>query len=372
MPEDMLSWDQTIFKNGEMFELGHMPEHFLHRGDQIEALTFNMRPAVRAMHPINTLCLGPPGTGKTTAVHKVFEEIEKHTSSVIPVHVNCQVNNTKYAIFSQIFRKIYGHMPPTSGISSKKLFGEIAKHLIEKSRVLVVALDDINYLFHENEVNSVLYPLLRAHEVYPGAKIGVIGVLSETRMHCVLDPRVNSVFLPQEICFPPYARAEIHDILRNRIKHGFFPDVVPADILDIIVDCVETSRDLRVGIDLLKRAGFNAERRASKQISTEDVDEAYESSKLVHLAHSIRLLRNDEQTLLKLITESGAIRAGELYKKFQEDTRLGYTRYHDMLNKLESVKLINIDYISGGRRGRSRTISSRYTADEILNGLESI
>lgn len=187
MPKDMLSWDQTIFKNGEMFELDHVPEHFLHRSDQIEALTFNMR-------PINTLCLGPPGTGK---------------------------------------------------------------------RVLVVALDDINYLFHENEVNEVLYPLL-----------------SETRMHYV---RVNSVFLPQEICFPPYARA-----------------------------------------------GLNAERRASKQISMEDVDGAYESSKLVHLAHSIRLLR----TLLKLIAENGVIRAGELYKKFQEDTRLGYTRYHDMLNKL--------------------------------------
>ncbi|ATZ61653.2 MAG: ORC1-type DNA replication protein [Methanosarcinales archaeon Met12] len=372
MPKDMLSWDQTIFKNGEMFELDHVPEHFLHRSGQIEALTFNMRPAVRAMHPINTLCLGPPGTGKTTAVHKVFEEIEKHTSSVIPVHVNCQVDNTRYVIFSQIFQKIYGYMPPTSGVSFKKLFGEIAKYLIEKKRVLVVALDDVNYLFHENEVNGVLYPLLRAHEVYPGAKIGVIGVLSETGMHYVLDQRVNSVFLPQEIRFPPYARAEIHDILRNRIKYGFFPDVVPADVLDKIVDCVETSRDLRVGIDLLKRAGFNAERRASKQISIEDVDGAYEGSKLVHLAHLIRLLRNDEQTLLKLIAESGEIKAGELYKKFQEGTGLGYTRYHDMLNKLESIKLIDTNYINDGRRGRSRTISSRYTADEILNGLESI
>ena len=370
MPKDMLSWDQTIFKNGEMFELDHVPEHFLHRGDQIEALTFNMRQAVRAMRPINTLCLGPPGTGKTTAILKVFGEIEKHTSSVIPVHVNCQVDNTKYAIFSQIFRKMYGYTPPTSGVSFKKLFDEIVKHLIEKSSVLVVALDDINYLFHENEVNEVLYPLLRAHEVHPGAKIGVIGVLSEARMHYVLDPRVNSVFLPQEICFPPYARAEIHDILKNRIKYGFFPDVVPTEVLDKIVDCVETSRDLRVGIDLLKRAGFNAERRASRHISIEDVDEAYMGSKLVHLAYSIRSLENNEQVLLKLIAESRAIKAGELYKKFQKYTGLGYTRFHDMLKKLEVIKLIDIDYIGGGGRGRSRTISSRYPADEILNGLE--
>jgi len=29
--KELLSWDQTLFKDSELFELDHIPEHFLHR-----------------------------------------------------------------------------------------------------------------------------------------------------------------------------------------------------------------------------------------------------------------------------------------------------------------------------------------------------
>jgi len=365
---DVLSWDQTVFKNGEMFELDYVPEHFRHRDSQIEELMFSIRPAMKGMRPVNMLCLGPPGTGKTTAILKIFEEIEKHTASVIPVHINCQVDNTKYEIFSRIFQKIYGFAPPSSGVSFKKIFEKIVKYLIEKEKVLVVALDDINYLFYESEVNDVLYTLLRAHEVQPKARIGVIGVLSDIKMQYQLDPRVASVFLPREILFLPYTQDEIHDILSNRIQYGFFPGVVPEDILDKIVEYVKSSGDLRVGIDLLKKAGLNAERRASKCISLEDVNEAYESSRSVHIQRTISSLGDEEKVLLRLIAEGEEVRAGALYKKFQEKTNLRYTRFHEMLNKLDATKLINTRYSGKGTRGRSRLISVK-NADDILKGL---
>jgi len=346
----------------------YSPEHFLHREAQIEELMFSIRPAMRGVRPINTLCLGPPGTGKTTAVLKIFEEIEKHTSSVIPVHINCQVDSTKYEVFSRVFQKIHGFVPPSSGVSFKKIFEEIVKHLIEKERVLVVALDDINYLFYENEVNDVIYTLLRAHEVQPKARIGVIGILSDVKMRYPLDARVASVFLPREISFPPYTHDEIHDILANRIQYGFFSGVVSENVLSRVVGYVENSGDLRVGIDLLKKAGLNAERRASKCISLEDVDKAYESSSSVHLRRAISSLGDTEKVLLKLIAECGEVKAGELYKKFQKSTKLGYTRFHEMLNKLDAIKLINVRYSGKGTRGRSRSISVE-DADDVLKGL---
>jgi len=368
MADDMLLWNQTVFKNGEMFELDYVPEHFLHREPQMEELMFSIRPAMRGMRPVNTLCLGPPGTGKTTAILKIFEEIEKHTSSVIPVHINCQVDNTKYEVFSRIFQKLYGYAPPSSGVSFKKIFEEIVKHLVKKERVLIAALDDVNYLFYENEVNDVLYTLLRAHEVQPKARIGVIGILSEVKMQYQLDPRVASVLLPREILFQPYTHDEIHDILSNRIQYGFFPDVVSEGVLNKVVKYVESSGDLRVGIDLLKKAGLNAERRASKCISLEDVDKAYEGSRSVHLRRIISSLEDDEKVLLKLIAEGGEIKAGELYKKFQERTKLGYTRFHEMLTRLDAIKLINTRYSGKGARGRTRFISVE-NADDVLKGL---
>jgi cell division control protein 6 len=363
--KDLLSWDQTLFKDSELFELDHVPEHFLHRDAQLQSLLYSVRPALSGGRPLNSLCVGPPGTGKTTAIMKVFEEIEKHTPKIIPVLVNCQAYSTRYAVFSQLFNKLIGYAPPSSGASFKKVFGEVAKYLVENERVLVVALDDMNYLFYENEVNEVLYSLLRAHETHPGARIGVIAILSDTGVAHILDPKVESVFLPEEITFPKYAIGEVRDILSNRAKLGFYPGVIDETVLLRITEHTSSLGDLRVGIDLLKRAGLNAERRASRTIALEDVEKAYKSSRLVHLSYLMRSLKDDEKVLIGLIADSQQSISGELYEKFYSQTNLGYTRFYELLNKLGSVRLIDVDFTGKGSRGRSRVVTLRYGADEI-------
>ncbi len=363
--KDLLSWDQTLFKDSNLFELDHIPEHFLHRDAQLQALMYCIKPALGGSRPLNSLCVGAPGTGKTTAVLKIFEEIEKHTQKIVPVIVNCQVNSTKYAVFSHIFKKLIGFAPPTSGVSFKKVFGEVAKHLAEKEKVLVVALDDMNYLFYENEANEVLYPLLRAHETNPGARVGVIAVLSDTGVPHILDPKVESVFLPEEIKFPQYSYDEIRDILSNRAKLGFYPDVLDNSVLEKITERTSFLGDLRVGIDLLKRAALNAEKRAGRTISPDDVESAYEKSRLVHLSYVMRALKSDEKLLLGLIADSPQSNSGEIYEKFHEKTTLGYTSFYEMLNKLSSVKLIDADFTGKGSRGRSRTVKLRYLPEEV-------
>ena len=367
--KDLLYWDQTLFKDSELFELDHVPEHFLHRDAQMQSLMFSVRPALSGGRPLNCLCIGPPGTGKTTAVIKLIEEVEKHTSKIVPVIVNCQVNSTRYAVFSHIFKKLIGYAPPSSGVSFKKIFGEVTKYLAEHEKVLVVALDDMNYLFYENEVNGVLYSLLRAHETHPGARIGVIAILSDTGVPHILDPKVESVFLPEEIKFPQYLRDEIKEILTNRAKMGFYPNVLDENVLERITEHTFALGDLRVGIDLLKRAGLNAERRASRIIALEDVDAAYEKSRLVHLSYTMRSLKEDEKHLLGLIAESPQSNSGELYEKFHGKTSLGYTRFYEMLNKLNSIKLVDADFTGKGARGRSRVVALRYPVDEVKSRL---
>lgn len=366
---DMLLWDETLFKNRELFELDYLAENFLHREAQMSSLRFCTRPALQGARPVNALCLGPPGTGKTTAILKLFEEIEAHSSRVVPVHVNCQVDSTRYAVFYQIYKKIFGHAPPASGISFKRLFERVAKHSAEKNIVLVVALDDINYLFHEKEIDQVLYSLLRSYETCPGARMGVIAILSEPSLKYVFDPRVASVFQAEEITFPLYTREELKDILNKRTQLGFYPGVISYEILETVVNYTEKSGDLRVGIDLLKRAGLSAERRASRSISALDVESSYEKSRLVHLTYALKSLKEDELQVLRLAAEKQDCRAGELYSRFHADTGAGYTRFHEILNKLDAVRLIDTDFSGAGARGRSRIIKIRYERDEILSRL---
>ncbi|MDD1752866.1 MAG: ORC1-type DNA replication protein [Methanotrichaceae archaeon] len=366
---NILLWEETLFKNRELFELDYLAENFLHREAQMSSLRFCIRPALQGARPVNALCLGPPGTGKTTAILKLFEEIEAHSSRVVPVHVNCQMDSTRYAVFYQIYKKIFGHAPPASGISFKRLFERVAKHSAEKNVVLVVALDDINYLFHEKEIDQVLYSLLRSYETCPGARMGVIAILSEPSLKYVFDPRVASVFQAEEITFPLYTREELKDILNKRTQLGFYTGVISYEILETVVNYTEKSGDLRVGIDLLKRAGLSAERRASRSISARDVESSYEKSRLVHLTYALKSLKEDELQVLRLAAEQQNCRAGELYSRFHAETDAGYTRFHEILNKLDAVRLIDTDFSGAGARGRSRIIKIRYERDEILSRL---
>ena len=366
---DMLLWEETLFKDRDIFELDHLPDQFLHRERQLDSLKFCIRPALQGGRPVNALCLGPPGTGKTTAIFKLFEEIEAHSTRIVPVHVNCQMDSTRYAVFYQLYKKIFEHAPPSSGISFKRVFEKVAQHSADEDKVLIVALDDINYLFPEKEVDHVLYSLLRAHETCPGARMGVIGIMSELALNYVLDPRVLSVFQAEEVIFPLYSRNEIRDILSRRSQMGFYPGVIADDILETVVDHTEKSGDLRVGIDLLKRAGLNAEKRASKSISPEDVASSLERSRLVHLTYALKSLKADEKEVLRMATLQESWRAGELFRLFHEKTGAGYTRFHEILNKLDAIRLINADFTGQGERGRSRIIRVRYEAEEILSRL---
>ncbi|MCU4752594.1 ORC1-type DNA replication protein [Halobacteria archaeon AArc-curdl1] len=369
--EGMLSWDESVFRNEHVFEIDYVPETFRHRESQMQSLTYALRPAVRGSRPLNVMIRGPPGTGKTTAVQKLFDEVGAQTRDVQTIRVNCQVNATRYAVFSRLFEGSFDYEPPSSGISFKKLFGQIAEKLVDDDRVLVVALDDVNYLFYENEASDTLYSLLRAHEEHPGAKIGVVVISSDPSLDVIdeLDTRVQSVFRPEDIYFPVYDQPEIVDILRERVTRGFHDGVVATDVLERVGGLTADSGDLRVGIDLLRRAGLNAEMRASKTVELEDVETAYETSKYINLSRSLNSLTDNEAALLEVLLEHDGAQAGDVYDRFRERTDLGYTRYSEVVNKLDQLGLIDAEYADIDGRGRSRALTLAYDADAIADRL---
>jgi len=369
--EEMLSWDESVFRNEHVFEIDYVPETFIHRESQMESLKYALKPAVRGSRPLNVMAQGPPGTGKTTSVQILFDELRARTD-VKAVRVNCQVNSTRYAIFSRLFEEVFDYEPPASGISFKKLFSQVTDRLVESDEVLIVALDDINYLFYESEASDTLYSLLRAHEEQGGAKIGVIVISSDLDMDILeeLDGRVQSVFRPEDIYFPKYDEPEIAEILQERANRGFHDDVVTMPVLDRVAELTaEQGGDLRVGIDLLRRAGMKAEMRASRTVEIEDVEEAYENSKYVHLSRRLQELSDSETALVEVIAEHSGEQAGEIYDRFHEKTDLGYTRYSEIINKLDQLGIIDASYTEVEGRGRSRELSLNYDADAVTDRL---
>jgi cell division control protein 6 len=102
----------------------------------------------------------------------------------------------------------------------------------------------------------------------------------------------------------------------------------------------------------------------------EDIEEAYERSKYVHLARSLRELSDSERALVRVVAEHGGEQAGDVYDAFHEETDLGYTRYSEIVKKLEQLGVLETEYADVEGRGRSRSLSLAYEPEAVLDRLE--
>ncbi len=370
--DDILLFDETIFKDINAFNPDYVPENYLHRESQMEALAICLRPALRGGRPINTVVLGSPATGKTTAINKIFGMVEGTSNRVVCVYVNCQLHTTRFNIFSQIFNKIFGHMPPETGVPFSRIYGSIMKHLQSEEKSMVVALDDVSYLFHSKNANKIFYDILRAHEEFKGVRTGIFAILSDIEFRYMLDKNVNSVFIPQEIIFEPYTNQEMFDILKDRIRAGFYPDVISDELINQIADHASAAGDLRIGIDLLRVSGNFAEADASRTIEQKHLMEALKNTNSTSLKSTLKILSEDEKILLKTIIEFDTedLVAGELFESFNKKTSTSYASFDRTLNKLEFLRLIDTRFTGKGVKGNSRIIILRFDTEEILKCLE--
>lgn len=365
--DDILMHDETIFRDIRVFNPDYMPDKFLHRESQMEALALCLRPALKGGKPVNAVVVGSCATGKTTAIKKVFERVEEYSDRILCVYVNCQLHTTRYNIFSQIYQKIFGHLPPETGIPFSRIYQNIMKYLKDNDQALVVALDDVNYLFHSKNANKIFYDILRAYEEFEGVRTGLFAIISDIEFRYILDKNVNSVFIPREIIFDPYTTPEMRDILKERIKVGFYPDVISEEILDHITENTSSIGDLRVGIDLLGLVGNIAEADASKTVDEKHLQTAIENSSSVSLKSTLGNLSENEKTLLGIIlkTEQEDRIAGNLYKLLNQTKSLSYASFDRLLNKLEFLRLIDIKFTGEGMKGNSRVIILRFDLEEI-------
>lgn len=370
--QDILLHDETIFKDVRVFNSDYLPEEFKLRQSQMEEMAFSLRPALHGGKPSNNILLGPPATGKTTAIKKLFEMAQLDCEDdIICVYVNCQLHSTKFGIFSQIYKKIFGHNPPETGVPFARIYNKIMNELYDTDKALIVALDDINHLFHGNIISQIFYDILRAHESYEGVRTGIFAVLSDVEFRFILDKNVGSIFNAAEINFKPYTYEETYNILKERVNLGFYPNVISNELLEEITTYTFENGDLRLGIDLLRISGNNAEVRASRRIEYGDVEKAFKVSKSVSLRYILNSLSDKEKTLLRFITrmDKKNITSGQLYEEYNRENKIGYATYNRQINKLEFLRLIDTTYTGSGKKGNSRYINLRFDSKQIQENL---
>jgi cell division control protein 6 len=344
---DILSSEETLFRNQEVFNPDYIPEQFLFRDGQIRELMFCLKPALSGGRPSSAFIHGEPATGKTTSVRLVFKELMEATSNVVPVYINCHLQSSAFRIFSEMRRAVVGMPAPDTGIPITRVQDDVFSRLGRDHKTLVVCLDDINYLFSAGIADDVLYNILRAHEAYPGVRTAVFAVSTEEVLH-KLSSRVRSIFSPVRVNFPPYSTLETYEILCSRRDCGIYPDVISDDLLRNISS---RTKDLRYGIELLKQVVLTAESDASKVITEEHVEKAIRSMEPPEAS-------NDKMLLLSLVRENQPMESGKLFTMVSERREMSYTGFYRMLKKLEAGGFVEIESATKAR-GRTSIIRAK-------------
>ena len=101
-------------------------------------------------------------------------------------------------------------------------------------------------------------------------------------------------------------------------------------------------------------------------IAPEAIEKAITDTGSAVLKETLGALDSDETKLLKLIAKTEKKNSGELYDLFKKETGLSYTKFYRMLDKFESIRIIDTKFSEEGKRGRTRNVILRYEKDEIL------
>ncbi|KYC46350.1 MAG: ORC1-type DNA replication protein 2 [Candidatus Methanofastidiosum methylothiophilum] len=365
--KDILMWDESLFRNPEVFDLSYIPEVFKFRDNEIEAISHNVKPLIKGDLPTNTIILGPTGTGKTTSVKLLFREINEVSNEVIPVYINCQFHYREFSIMSQIFRGIFGYPPVETGKPLTTLYEYTMGELQKKGKRLLVALDDVDFLFHVNIAESILYKILRAHEIFPGVKTGIIGIVTDNAFSFKVSEKIRTVFMPNEVHFKPYSQSTISEILRYRCDIGLYPGVMDNDVLDKISEITFDRGDLRLGIRAIKEAGMLAELGSRKKITTEDVEKAIERiSSSLHVENVFDGLSKTDKKVLKVIAENSGkfTKANDFFNILADE--MSYELFRKATTKLENLKIVDIQRAQSRGRGKQNLIHLRVPKEAIL------
>ncbi|MEM2462866.1 MAG: orc1/cdc6 family replication initiation protein, partial [Candidatus Pacearchaeota archaeon] len=273
---------QSIFKNKMALQANYTPETIPHREKQIAQVASILAPSLRLERPSNLFIYGLTGTGKTLVVQYVRNQLLKKAKELdVPLlipYVNCKlkkVADTEYRILAELINKL-GEKVPATGLPTDQLYRKLIEIIDTQKQIVIVIFDEIDQAVKKIG-DEFLYNFTRINTELTKAQITVVGLSNDLKFLDTLDPRVKSSLSEEEILFPPYNALQLQDILRQRAKEAFKPNVLAEGVIEKCAALAAREHgDARRALDLLRIAGELVERDNKTIIDLEYVDKAKE------------------------------------------------------------------------------------------------
>lgn len=345
--------EYTIIAKEEVLMPDYVPTEALHRTSEMKGIAESINPMIYGKKCDNLFIFGPSGTGKTTCMKILIEQLNDSTSKVISVYVNCWEYDTKMAIYYKICEALK-IMLPRRGLASDEVFERILEVMRKDKVSILLVLDELDGLVFKKE-ESVLYIVSRAGEK-DHANFGIIGISNRHNLTRLLDARTFSSLRFTSVEFKEYTADQLQEILTERAKHALLPDTYDRNLIrECAVIGSENNGSARLALEVLWKAAVRADKRDVKKIELKDVQEVAKSiekrpSKKSYKAVSFDefdlKLSEEEKAILDILTE-GEKPSSELYDAFSAKLNKSKRQIRNYLMTLEAKGLIDskeIDY----------------------------
>jgi len=334
-----------IIADPEVLEEEYIPQNIPCREVQKKELAFCLSPVEKGMKPLDCLCHGKPGTGKTALVKYILQQVQENTNA-LALYVNCWENKTLNLILDRMVEQL-GIVIAEKSYSVK--LSRVKQKI--KDSPYVVALDEVDKL-DRKDLNDILY-------MFKGmGKVGVV-CISNTRKYVLdLDPRTISRIRFKSIDFPPYSDEELLTILKHRVIDcgAFFPKTYSNSILERIADLA--AGDARIAIQTLNNAAFNAERSDKSRISDQNVSKAYEEVKEIKKKYYLERLTPHHKLMVEIVKRKTGISSSVFYQTYKKEVgkhaltpKSGRT-FNNYVQDLIELGYLKVE--RAGRRGNVR------------------
>ena len=377
--------NKPIFSNRQALTISFTPEQMPHREGQMNDLGRILAPALKGGKPSNVFIYGRTGTGKTVLAKSIGHELEKISQSngnkIKTVYINCKMKksaDTEYRLLASLSKE-FGVKVPFTGLPTEQIYNIFFKILDSKEQTVILLIDEIDTLVQKTG-DEVLYNLTRINEDLKKARLSIIGITNDLGFIEKLDPRVKSSLSEEEMIFPPYNAIQLQDILKQRAKIAFIPDVLEPGVIEKCAAlAAQEHGDARRALDLLRVAGEIAERKLLDKVKIEHVDIAEDKMDLDRTIEVVKAQPRQSQIVLWSIIniDKKHIETADIADKYKDVClKNGYKvltqrRVSDLLNELDLFGIISSKVVSRGRYGRTRLISLNVSG-EVLDKLKNL
>ena len=267
-------FSSSVFKeSGERtLDQSFIPDTLNFREDHIRRISQNFRELFVSKggglegFSTNIALTGSAGIGKTVTSRYTVERLqamaEKYRVKVYIDYKNCWTTRTKTSILRSILRDQFG--VASRGFSDEESTDILIRRLNSEQAYLILILDEVSVLQQKDIRGFIHLP----EEFGSSHRISLIMISRPTEWKVALSSIVSQR-IADVIHFDPYNFEETREILDYRAKLAFKSHALSDDIIDMVAEISDQTKNLRHGIETLYRSGRAADQKRIDEISPE-------------------------------------------------------------------------------------------------------